>query len=99
MRAVVIDGNDNITLDSMPVPTPGPGEVLIKPGATGMCGTDQHLFSGHYAPGEYPLVPGHEFAGTIAGVGAGVTGLSEGDLVAAATAAMRSPDALKVQIA
>lgn len=83
MRAVVIDGFDNITLDSMPVPSPGPGEVLIKPGATGMCGTDLHLLSGHYAPGEYPLVPGHEFAGTIAGVGAGVTGLSEGDLVAA----------------
>jgi 2-desacetyl-2-hydroxyethyl bacteriochlorophyllide A dehydrogenase len=81
--AVVLDGRGGIALETRPVPAPGPGEVLIAPGATGICGTDLHLIEGTYAAGRYPLVPGHEFAGTIAAVGSDVSALRDGDLVAA----------------
>lgn len=83
MQQVVLDGAGGIVVAEAAVPAPGAGEVLIKVGATGICGTDVHLLTGHYAAGRYPLVPGHEFAGHIAGVGAGVVGLREGQLVAA----------------
>ena len=83
MQAVVLDGTGGIEVQERPVPEPGPGEVVIAPGATGICGTDLHLRDGHYAAGRYPLVPGHEFAGHITAVGAGVTTFAEGDLVAA----------------
>ena len=74
MQQVVLDGAGGIVVAEAAVPAPGAGEVLIKVGATGICGTDVHLLTGHYAAGRYPLVPGHEFAGHIAGVGAGVVG-------------------------
>ena len=67
MQAVVLDGTGGIEVQERPVPEPGPGEVVIAPGATGICGTDLHLRDGHYAAGRYPLVPGHEFAGIARG--------------------------------
>jgi threonine 3-dehydrogenase len=68
------------------VPTPGPGEVLVRVQAASVCGTDLHIFNWDpWAQGRIhpPLIPGHEFAGAVAGVGRGVTTVKEGDLVSA----------------
>jgi 2-desacetyl-2-hydroxyethyl bacteriochlorophyllide A dehydrogenase len=56
--------------------------VLIRVEAAGICGTDQHIFSGKYAA-TYPLIPGHEYAGPVAELGPGVTELQAGDLISA----------------
>lgn len=63
---------------------PGPGEALVDVAACGICGTDLHLLHGMVMPpgASYPVRPGHEVAGTVAEVGAGVTTLSLGDAVA-----------------
>ena len=75
-----------IELREVPVPTPGPGEVLVRVQAASVCGTDLHIFNWDpWAQGRIhpPLIPGHEFAGAVAGVGRGVTTVKEGDLVSA----------------
>lgn len=81
MQAVVVDGRGGIDLQQRPAPTPGSEEVVIRPHATGICGTDLHLISGHYEHGRYPVVPGHEFAGNVTAVGSAVTTVAEGDFV------------------
>src|SRR3954452_15726267 len=81
MTAVVIDGRGGVELVEKPVPQPGDGEVVIAPQATGVCGTDLHLSGGTFALSRYPVTPGHEFAGLVARVRAGVSGVDEGDLV------------------
>src|SRR3954454_11664444 len=81
MTAVVIDGRGGVELVEKPVPHPGDGEVVIAPQATGVCGTDLHLVDGTFALSRYPVTPGHEFAGRVARLGAGVTGFQEGGLV------------------
>lgn len=63
------------------MPEPGPGEVLVKVAACGICGTDVHILRGEYMGG-YPVIPGHEFAGEVAAVGEGVTRFAVGDRVA-----------------
>ena len=69
-----------LTIEEAPIPTPGPGEVLIKVMANGVCHTDLHAADGDWA-GRPPLpfIPGHEGAGIIAALGVGVKGLKEGD--------------------
>ena len=67
-----------------PVPTPGPGEVLLRMEAASICGTDLHLFSWDEWAAENlvpPRVLGHELAGTVVATGTGVTRVREGDLV------------------
>jgi D-arabinitol dehydrogenase (NADP+) len=64
----------------IPIPEPGPGEVLIKVIQTGVCGTDLHIHEGDFYAA-FPLIPGHEIVGTIAGLGDGVTGFGVGDRV------------------
>lgn len=81
MRAAVADGHGGIEIDDVPVPAAKPGWVVIAPVGTGVCGTDLHLVSGDYPHGRFPVVPGHEFAGYITEVGAGVLGFAEGDYV------------------
>lgn len=65
----------------VPVPEPGPGEVLVKVAGAGVCHSDLHVMEwpGDALPYELPFTLGHEGAGHVAAVGAGVTGLSEGD--------------------
>ena len=70
-----------LELTDMPVPEPGPGEVLIRVAACGICGSDVHGFDGSTGRRIPPIVMGHEAAGTIAAVGAGVSGFSVGDRV------------------
>jgi NADPH2:quinone reductase len=74
VRAVVIDEPGKIRVTEVPDPEAGPGEVLIEVGACGVCGTDLHIAAGEFPPTPYPIVPGHEFAGTIAAVGPDVEG-------------------------
>ncbi len=80
MRAAVYHGKRDVRFEERPIPTPGPGEVRVKIGGCGLCGSDRHLFElGLYVPG---VVPGHEMAGTVDALGPGVTDVSEGQSVA-----------------
>ncbi|MGJ4930021.1 L-idonate 5-dehydrogenase [Bradyrhizobium sp. HKCCYLS2038] len=85
MRAVVIHAPKDLRIDSFPDPAPGAGEVRVKIAAGGICGSDLHYYH-HGGFGtvriKQPMALGHEIAGHIAAVGAGVTGLSEGIRVA-----------------
>lgn len=80
MQAICFDKPFSVSLQDLPMPQIKPDEVLIRVEAAGICGTDVHLFQGHYDP-KYPLVPGHEFAGVVTAVGGDVTGLAAGDRV------------------
>ena len=83
MKAAVVRAfGKPLTIEELPVPTPGPGEVLVKIMATGVCHTDLHAADGDWAVKPTPpFVPGHEGAGIVAALGAGVTNLKEGDAV------------------
>jgi threonine 3-dehydrogenase len=87
MHAVVkAKAGQGIEMQEVPVPSPGPGQVLVKVQAASVCGTDLHIFNWDpWAQGRIhpPLIPGHEFAGVVAGKGRGVTTVKEGDLVSA----------------
>jgi (R,R)-butanediol dehydrogenase/meso-butanediol dehydrogenase/diacetyl reductase len=79
MRAAVLRSARHIEVIDVPRPEPGPGEVLIRVGYCGICGSDLEAFHiGMYEPG---LIIGHEFAGTLAGIGPGVIGWHVGDRV------------------
>ena len=81
MKAAVIESVGKAVVMEVPDPTPGPRDVVVEVAACGLCGTDLHILQGEFAP-TLPIVPGHEFAGTVVGVGAQVTELSLGDRVA-----------------
>jgi alcohol dehydrogenase, propanol-preferring len=74
---------ESLVLETVPDPEPGPGEVLVKVEGAGFCHSDVHVIDGevHILP-RMPLILGHENAGTVAALGAGVEDLSEGDPVA-----------------
>jgi len=76
MRAVIIDGPGNFRVGSVPDPTPQPDEVVIRVGACGICGTDLHIIDGEFLA-NYPIVPGHEFAGEVVAVGSNVAQRNE----------------------
>mgnify|MGYP001207974243 FL=1 len=82
MKACVIEGPRSAAVREVPVPEPAPGEVLIRVERAGICGTDVHIYKGEYIS-PYPIIPGHEFSGTIAGLGEGVSGFAIGDCVTA----------------
>jgi 2-desacetyl-2-hydroxyethyl bacteriochlorophyllide A dehydrogenase len=81
MKAVVISAPGAIEVTTAADPTPGPREVVIQVAACGICGTDLHILEGEFAP-TLPVIPGHEFAGTVVALGSGVTELAVGDQVA-----------------
>lgn len=62
MEALVCDQPGELTLSRRPAPTPGPGEVLVRPRRIGICGTDYHIFEGKHPFLQYPRVMGHELA-------------------------------------
>lgn len=79
MRAAVYRGLNEVRVETVPVPEIGPGEVLIRVAACGICGTDlKKIHTGSHAA---PRIFGHETAGTIAAVGEGVAGFAVGDRV------------------
>ena len=81
MESVVIRKPREILIMEKDIPAPGPGEVLIRVMASGICGTDLHIFKGEYL-GEYPVIPGHEFSGVVTAAGNQVKRFKEGDRVA-----------------
>jgi 2-desacetyl-2-hydroxyethyl bacteriochlorophyllide A dehydrogenase len=81
MRAAVIEAPGKVTVATVPDPTPGPREVVVDVAACGLCGTDLHILQGEFAP-TLPIVPGHEFAGEVVGIGSEVTEVAVGDRVA-----------------
>ncbi|MGW1066931.1 zinc-dependent alcohol dehydrogenase family protein [Streptomyces aureus] len=81
MKAAVIESVGRAVVSEIPDPVPGPREVVVEVAACGLCGTDLHILQGEFAP-KLPIVPGHEFAGEVVGVGTRVTELAVGDRVA-----------------
>ena len=83
MRAAVVHAfGEPLRIEEVPVPTPGPGEIVVKLAATGVCHTDLHAARGDWAvKPTLPLIPGHEGTGHVAAVGAGVTHVKMGDAV------------------
>jgi len=83
MRAAVVrEFGKPLTIEDVAVPAPGPGEVLVKIVSTGVCHTDLHAADGDWpVKPSLPFVPGHEGAGFIAALGAGVKNMKEGDPV------------------
>ena len=79
MRAVVYRGINDMRVETVPVPTIGPGELLIKVATCGICGTD--LKKIHMGSHSAPRIFGHEMAGTIVQVGEGVTKYQVGQRV------------------
>lgn len=80
MRAAHLDALRKLTIQVRPTPKAGPGELLIRVEAAGLCGTDRHIFTGE-SPATLPLIPGHEICGTIEERGADVTRLAVGSRV------------------
>ena len=81
MKAASILQPNQIEMQELPIPEPAPGELLVHVMASGICGTDVHIFQGEYL-GSYPIIPGHEFAGVIEQIGSAVTRFKVGDRVA-----------------
>jgi len=85
MRCLMATGPEHVELRRAAVPVPGPGEVLIRVRAVGICGSDVHLFAGRLQKEfSYPFVLGHEFSGEVAALGTGVDGVEVGARVACA---------------
>jgi 2-desacetyl-2-hydroxyethyl bacteriochlorophyllide A dehydrogenase len=81
MKAAVISTPSHVEVTTVEDPTPGPRDVVIEVAACGLCGTDLHILHGQFAP-TLPIIPGHEFAGTVVAVGTDVRELSVGARVA-----------------
>ncbi len=88
MQAIVCHGPEDYRFEERPVPEVGPGEVLLRVEAVGICASDAKCFAGaplfwgdahREAYCQAPVIPGHEFVGEIVALGAGVTGLALGD--------------------
>ena len=83
MRAAIVERfGEPLKIEEVPVPDPGQGQVLVEIAASGVCHTDLHAADGDWpVKPTLPFIPGHEGAGVVAAVGAGVTRLKEGDRV------------------
>ncbi|WP_043363953.1 alcohol dehydrogenase AdhP [Belnapia sp. F-4-1] len=80
--AVVREFGKPLVLEEVTLPTPGPGQILVKIAATGVCHTDLHAAEGDWpVKPKPPFIPGHEGVGHVAAVGAGVRHVREGDRV------------------
>ena len=85
MLACRIHAKEDLRIEPVDVPEAGPGEVLLRLGAAGICGSDLHYYfegrNGNFIVRE-PLIPGHEASAVVAGIGPGVTRVKVGDKVA-----------------
>lgn len=80
--AVVRQFGQPLSIEEVPVPEPGPGQLLVKVVASGVCHTDLHAAEGDWpVKPTLPFIPGHEGVGHVAAVGPGVKGFKEGDAV------------------
>jgi 2-desacetyl-2-hydroxyethyl bacteriochlorophyllide A dehydrogenase len=82
LKAVVIEQPHQVSVERIDDPTPGPGDIVVKVEACGICGTDIHVLEGDFAPTRYPIVPGHEFCGEVVSVGSDVQNVTPGDFLA-----------------
>lgn len=81
MKAAVLENWKNIRVQEVPNPVLQTGEALIKVGLAGVCGSDVHIYNGDNPIARAPVVPGHEFMGSIADLNMPFDGLSVGDRV------------------
>lgn len=82
MKACVVEKPGNVVVKDVPYPEPGPDEVTVKVEKVGICGTDIHIFKGEFIS-PYPIIPGHEFSGTIYELGSDVSDWQTGERVSA----------------
>lgn len=68
-------------MQKRPLPEPGPGQILIRTRAAGVCGSDLHIFLGRFAPARPPLILGHEACGVVTTLGPGAGDFKAGDRV------------------
>lgn len=89
MKAAVLYGREDLRIEQLPVPAAGPGEIVVRVRAALTCGTDLKVYRrGYHARMlETPIAFGHEMAGTVHEVGAGVTSFRPGDRVVALNSA------------
>lgn len=81
MRVAMLRRAGEVVIEEAPMLAPAAGEVLIEVAYAGVCGSDLHSFEGTHPFRQPPVVLGHEVSGTIAALGAGVTGLALGQAV------------------
>jgi alcohol dehydrogenase, propanol-preferring len=86
MKAAVVKAfGKPLVIEDVPVPVPGPGEILVKVRTCGVCHTDLHAASGDWPVKPVPpFIPGHEAVGVVAALGPGVTEFKLGDAVGVA---------------
>jgi len=70
-----------IVIEETDIPEPKPGEIQVKVAVCGICGSDVHAYGGKHPFVKTPIVPGHEFSGTVSAIGEGVTGFAIKDRV------------------
>ncbi|MFA7061422.1 MAG: zinc-dependent alcohol dehydrogenase family protein [Pedobacter sp.] len=70
-----------LRLEARPIPLPGPGQLLLRVHACGICRTDLHILDGELNNPRLPLIPGHQIVGRVAALGSDITGFREGDRV------------------
>jgi 2-desacetyl-2-hydroxyethyl bacteriochlorophyllide A dehydrogenase len=81
MQAVVFPSPEHVEVQSVPEPACGPDDVIVKVSTCGLCGTDLHISRNEYLSG-FPLIPGHEFVGTVVEAGIDAHAVKVGDRVA-----------------
>ena len=81
MKAIVFREPGRFVIEERPEPEVGPQDILVKVDACGVCGTDLHIFKGEHFV-EFPVIPGHEYAGEVVDAGSEVVHLAPGDRVA-----------------
>jgi L-iditol 2-dehydrogenase len=82
MKAAVLHQAKNMRIEAVPIPEILDNDVLIATKCCGICGTDPHIYNGHF-PVPTPLIQGHEFSGEVVKVGTSVTSVHIGDRVTA----------------
>lgn len=85
MKVADLYGPMDLRMEDVPIPEPGPGQVLVKIKASGICGSDINSYTGRTYEGTFPYVPGHEWSGEVAKVGESVATLKRGDKVVGET--------------
>jgi L-iditol 2-dehydrogenase len=81
MRVARLHGVGDMRVESLPVPEPAPGEVLVRIEACGICPTDARKYAIGVNDGHYPFNPGHEWVGRVVDAGDGVEGIAPGERV------------------
>ena len=69
MKQAIMTAPGKIQLQNIAVPTPGPGEVLLRIQRIGVCGSDVHVYHGKHPYTKYPVVQGHEYSASVEAVG------------------------------